>query len=195
MKTFRLPVFFSIIFLLLNIVSCSQSNSTKEYLQQNYDKKEYKIPMRDGVELFTIVYSPKNKSEKYPILLMRTPYSIAPYGENVFRYITTPSRSFIEDGYIFVFQDVRGRFMSEGEYDNMRPYIPIKQSVNDIDESSDNFDTIEWLIKNIENHNGKVGQWGNSYPGFYTVMGAIDAHPNLVAVSPQAPIADWFIGD
>ncbi len=104
---------------------------------------------------------------------MRTPYSIAPYGENVFRNILTPSKSFIEDGYIFVFQDVRGRFMSEGEYDNMRPYIKIKQSVNDVDESSDTYDTIEWLINNIENHNGKVGQWGNSYPGFYTVMGAI----------------------
>ncbi len=195
MKTFRSAFCISTIFFLINFFSCSQSNSSAEYLQQNYTKKEYKIAMRDGVELYTIVYSPKNKSEKYPILLMRTPYSIAPYGENVFRNILTPSKSFIEDGYIFVFQDVRGRFMSGGEYDNMRPYIKIKQSVNDVDESSDTYDTIEWLINNIENHNGKVGQWGNSYPGFYTVMGALDAHPNLVAVSPQAPIADWFIGD
>lgn len=151
--------------------------------------------MRDGVTLFTVVYSPKNKSEKYPVLLMRTPYGISPYGESEIHSIIVPSRSFIEDGYIFVFQDVRGRFMSEGEFDNMRPFIPDKRSENDIDESTDTYDTIDWLMNNIENHNGKVGQWGNSYPGFYTIMGAIEAHPNLVAVSPQAPIADWFIGD
>lgn len=191
--------YISIVFIILTIVvlmtSCGKSESTIDYLKTNYDKKEYQIPMRDGVKLFTIVYSPKNKSEQYPVLLMRTPYSVAPYGENEIRNIIVPSKTFIEDGYIFVFQDVRGRFMSEGEFDNMRPFSPDKKSEVDIDESTDTYDTIEWLINNIENHNGKVGQWGNSYPGFYTVMGAIDAHPNLVAVSPQAPIADWFIGD
>ncbi len=175
--------------------SCSHTESPSENLQRNYEKREYQIPMRDGIKLFTVVYSPKNKSEKYPVLLMRTPYSVSPYGENVIRDIIVPSRSFLKDGYIFVFQDVRGRFMSEGEFDNMRPYKSHKQNDNDIDESSDTYDTIEWLINNIDNHNGKVGQWGNSYPGFYTVMGAIEAHPNLVAVSPQAPISDWFIGD
>lgn len=175
--------------------SCSQTDSDTDYLKTNYDKTEYQIKMRDGIKLFTVVYSPKNKSEKYPVLLMRTPYSVAPYGENIIRDIIVPSRAFLKDGYIFVFQDVRGKFMSEGEFDNMRPYKPNKINDNDIDESSDTYDTIEWLINNIESHNGRVGQWGNSYPGFYSAMGAIDAHPNLVAVSPQAPIADWFIGD
>lgn len=195
MKTqFNNSMIFILIFL-FGILSCSTTSDRVKYLQDHYEKTEYQIPMRDNVKLFTIVYSPKNKAEKYPILLMRTPYGIAPYGENVFRNIITPSPSFIEEGYIFVFQDVRGKFMSEGEFDNMRPYNPSKQGKNDVDESTDTYDTIEWLINNIANHNGKVGQWGNSYPGFYTVVGAIDAHPNLVAVSPQAPIADWFVGD
>jgi putative CocE/NonD family hydrolase len=151
--------------------------------------------MRDGVKLFTIVYTPKNKSEEYPILLMRTPYNVSLFSGNETGRIFVPSKSFIQEGYIFVFQDVRGKFMSEGEFVNMRPYNPNKITDNDIDESSDTYDTIEWLINNIENHNSKVGLWGNSYPGFFTIMGSIDAHPNLVAVSPQAPIADWFIGD
>lgn len=190
----RKSSFITLLFLSF-LASCSHSDSNVEYLRRNYDKREYQIPMRDGVKLFTVVYSPKNNSEKYPILLMRTPYSVAPYGEDVFRAIVTTSLSFIKEGYIFVFQDVRGRFMSEGEFNNMRPYNPNKKGKNNFDESTDTYDTIEWLINNIENNNGKVGQWGSSYPGFYTVMGAIDAHPNLVAVSPQAPIADWFIGD
>jgi len=184
--------FFIIIFTFTSILACAQEK--ENFIKDNYDKKEYRIKMRDGVHLYTIVYSPKDKSKTYPIILTRTPYSIGPYGEDKYARFLGPAEQFVKDGYIFVLQDVRGRFMSEGEFDNMRPHKSDKQK-NETDESSDTYDTIDWLIKNIPNNNGKVGMWGNSYPGFYTIMGAIDAHPNLVAVSPQAPISDWFIGD
>jgi len=151
--------------------------------------------MRDGVKLFTAVYAPKDTTQDYPLLFLRTPYTIAPYGENNLNRYLGPSKTFTTDGYIFVYQDVRGKFMSEGEYVNMRPFIPEKKSSTDVDESSDTYDTIDWLIKNIKHHNGKVGMWGISYPGFYAAMGSINAHPNLVAVSPQAPIVNWFVGD
>lgn len=153
--------------------------------------------MRDGISLFTAVYSPKDSSTKHPIILFRTPYAAAPYGEDQFDHFTRwgVSQKLVEDHCIFVAQDVRGRFMSEGEFVNMRPHIDNKKTNVDIDESSDTYDTIDWLIKNIENHNGKVGMLGNSYPGFYSAMAAINAHPALVAVSPQAPISDWFVGD
>jgi len=164
-------------------------------VRANYDKHEYMIPMRDGVKLFTAVYTPKDKSEKYPILMRRTPYSCKPYGEDQYPWRLGPSKRFMEDGYIFVFQDVRGTFMSEGEFVNMTPHIDHKHGPSDIDESSDAYDTIDWLVKNIPNNNGRVGIWGISYPGFYSSASMIDHHPALVAVSPQAPIADWWYDD
>lgn len=160
-----------------------------------YTKYEYRIPMRDGKKLFTAVYVPKDQSQTWPILLTRTPYSAKPYGADQYRDIPGPTPLFTKAGYIFVIQDVRGRWMSEGEFVNMRPHIPAKKSPNDIDESSDTFDTIDWLLRHVPNHNGKVGQWGISYPGFYTAAGMIDAHPALKAASPQAPVTDWFVGD
>jgi putative CocE/NonD family hydrolase len=160
----------------------------------NYAKSEHMIPMRDGVRLFTAVYSPRDTSQKYPILLCRTPYSCAPYGPDAYKETIGPSPLFQKEGYIIVYQDVRGAWMSEGTYVNMRPQNDSK-GPKDIDESSDTYDTIEWLVKNIPNNNGRVGMWGISYPGFYTAVGTIDAHPALKAASPQAPIADWFIGD
>lgn len=160
-----------------------------------YNKQEYRIPMRDGKTLFTAVYTPRDTNGAYPILLNRTPYSVAPYGSEAYKSKLGPSEFLSDEKYIFVYQDVRGKFMSEGEYLNMRPFNPDKQSAQDIDESSDTYDTIEWLINNIRHHNGNVGMWGISYPGFYTTMGALSGHPALKAVSPQAPIADWFIGD
>ncbi len=163
-------------------------------IKAKYTKYEYRIPMRDGKRLFTAVYVPKDPSKKYPIMLNRTPYSVGPYGDE-YRDRLGPSPLFEKSGYIFVLQDVRGRMMSEGEYVNMRPYITDKKKPTDIDESSDTYDTIDWVIKHVPNHNGNVGQWGISYPGFYTVTGMIDAHPALVAASPQAPVTDWFIGD
>lgn len=160
-----------------------------------YTKYEYRIPMHDGVKLFTSVYVPKDDSRKYPILMQRTPYSVAPYGVDQYKADLGPSPQFATEGYIFVYQDVRGRMMSEGEFENMRPHIPRMTRASDYDESSDTFDTIEWLLQNVPNHNGKVGMWGISYPGFYAAAGMINAHPALAAVSPQAPVTDWFIGD
>ena len=177
----------------LSLAQCTQSQQS--YVRENYDKKEFMIEMRDGVKLFTAVYSPKDKSKTYPILITRTPYSSAPYGEDKFTGFLGASKEFLQEGFIFVLQDIRGRYMSEGEFDNMRPHNPNKKNKNDIDESSDTYDTVEWLINNIDNNNKKVGIWGNSYPGFYALMGCIDAHPNLVCASPQAPISDWFVGD
>lgn len=164
-------------------------------VRQHYAKSDYMIPMRDGVRLYTIVYTPKDTSRDYPILLFRTPYSIPPYGRDEYREVLGPSAEFDRDGYIFVFQDVRGKFRSEGEFEVIRAHIPMKRGPNDVDESSDNYDTIEWLLANIPNHNGRVGQWGISYPGWQTTMGMIDAHPALKASSPQASPSDMFIGD
>jgi len=166
-----------------------------EYVKSHYTKYEYRIPMRDGKRLFTAVYVPKDESQRYPILLDRTPYSVGPYGVDQPKGDLGPSPLFGKQGYIFAYQDVRGRWMSEGEFVNMRPHQPVKRTPTEVDESSDTFDTIEWLLKHVSNHNGKVGMWGISYPGFYTSAGMIDAHPALKAASPQAPIADWFVGD
>ncbi len=164
-------------------------------VKANYDKQEVYIPMRDGVKLFTAIYTPKDKTRKYAIILNRTPYGIAPYGEDQFPAALRPGEAFAKEGFIFVFQDVRGKNKSEGEFVNMTPHKPIKKSKADIDESTDTYDCIDWVLKNIPNNNGKVGQWGISYPGFYTSAGMIDAHPALKASSPQAPICDWFTGD
>ena len=160
-------------------------------VKENYTKAEYRIPMRDGKLLYTVVYSPRDTTQTYPLLIWRTPYSCAPYGPGKYRSLP---KELAKEKFIFVFQDVRGRFMSQGKFVNMRPYIPHKKG-KQIDESSDAFDTVDWLIKNIKNNNGKAGMYGISYPGFYAAMACIDAHPALKAVSPQAPIANWFIDD
>ncbi len=165
------------------------------YVKDHFDKKEVTIEMRDGIKLHTTVYSPKDTSKSYPILLKRTPYSCKPYGENEFPTNIGPNKYMMKQGYIVVYQDVRGRWMSEGTYDNMRAYIPNKRSEKDIDESSDTYDTIDWLVKNVDNNNGNVGTWGISYPGFYATYSAIDAHPALKAASPQACIGDFFFDD
>jgi len=163
--------------------------------REQYTKYEFRIPMRDGVKLYTAVYQPKDRSKAYPILMTRTPYSCQPYGVDQYRATLGPSAELQKAGYVFVYQDVRGRFMSEGVFEQVRPHKPVKAGPKDIDESTDTWDTIEWLTKNLTGHNGRVGMWGISYPGFYTTMGMLDAHPALKAVSPQAPVGDWFIGD
>ena len=160
----------------------------------NYTKQEVYIPMRDGVKLHTTIYSPKDTSKKYPIIMQRTPYSSRPYGKDQFRSLIGPNEYLMKEGNIIVYQDVRGRWMSEGSYDNMRAYIPNKKRKQS-DEASDTYDTIEWLIKNARSNNGKVGTWGISYPGHYAIMSLLDAHPALKAVSPQAGIADFFFDD
>jgi len=191
-----------LIFLTFTLIHCKKTNSnlTTEkkpdtYVQDNYDKKEVTIEMRDGIKLHTTIYSPKDKSTKYPILMMRTPYSSKPYGEGKYKQKIGPNIHLMKEGNIIVYQDVRGRWMSEGTYDNMRAYNPNKKSNKDIDESSDTYDTIDWLVKNVENNNGNVGTWGISYPGFYATYSTLDAHPALKAASPQACIGDFFFDD
>lgn len=175
------------------IVHAQDVDST--WFVQHYTKKEVHISMRDGIKLFTSIYSPKDNTETHPILMTRTPYSCAPYGEDKYRnYWGTYLKEYLKEGYIMIVQDVRGRWMSEGEYVNVRPFIQNKKK-GDIDESTDTYDTIDWLIKNLDNNNGKVGVFGISYPGFYSTMAAASHHPALKAVSPQAPVTNWFIGD
>jgi uncharacterized protein len=164
-------------------------------VRARYVKTEVYIPMRDGKKLFTSIYAPKDATRKYPIMLCRTPYSVAPYGRETYKRRLGPSQLFAEEGYIFVYQDVRGKFLSEGEFEDVRPFNPNKKTAADIDEASDTYDTIEWLLKNVPSHNGRVGMWGISYPGFYVTMGILSGHPALKAASPQAPVTDWFIGD
>jgi uncharacterized protein len=182
--------------LILNVplfsLICSQTNSL---LKQKYDKQEVYITMRDGIRLFTSIYTPKSSSMKQPILLNRTPYNIEPGGPDSFNFFIQLYRRYTEDEYIMVFQDVRGKYMSEGQFEDIRPVIPVKKGNNDIDETTDTWDTVDWLVKNVKNNNEKVGIFGISYPGFYSTMGIINAHPAVKAVSPQAPVTAWFIGD
>lgn len=196
-KRFRFSAFLFFL-LLVSGIGFSQTASPQaelaEYIKQNYSKREVYITARDGVRLFTSIYEPKDKSKKYPILLNRTPYSVAPYGTENFKTSLGPNPLFAREGYIFVYQDVRGRNMSEGEFVNVRPDIS-NTKPDEIDESTDTYDTIDWLIKNVANNNGNVGIYGISYPGFYTSAGSIDSHPALKACSPQAPVSDWFHGD
>ncbi len=189
--------------LFCSLISCgigqgqTPPDERADFIRANYTKTEVRIAMRDGVELFTSIYEPNDvdRSRQYPILMMRTPYSVGPYGLSQYRTRLGPTADFEKNRYIFVFQDVRGRYMSGGEFVDMRPHIDNKTANTQFDESSDTYDTIEWLVKNTKRNNGRVGQWGISYPGFYTSAGAIDSHPALLAVSPQAPIADWFFDD
>lgn len=153
------------------------------------------IPMRDGVKLFTAIYLPADSSENYPVLMQRTPYSCAPYGEQNQRSGLGPNKFFDGEKYIYVYQDVRGRYMSEGDFQEMTPAIDNKQTDKDVDESSDTYDTVDWLLKNIHNNNGRVGIYGISYPGFYATASLPNAHPAIKAVSPQAPVTDEFEGD
>ncbi len=184
-----------LIFLLsFSLVSFSQ-NADSTWFKNNYIKMERYITMRDGVKLFTSIYIPKDKNEKHPILMTRTPYSCAPYGENNFKdYWNSYEMAYCKEGYIMATQDVRGRWMSEGEFKDVRPFNGNKKS-KEIDEASDTYDAIDWLVKNIPNNNGNVGVFGISYPGFYSTMAAASNHPALKAVSPQAPVTNWFIGD
>ena len=195
----KLTLLSSFAFLLFAFNACAQpgpaNNPDAAYVKDNYTKYEYQVPMRDGMKLFTSVYVPKDQSKKYPFMMDRTPYSVAPYGLNKYRTNLGPSSLFTHDGYIFVYQDVRGRWMSEGIYEEMTPEKELHKTNKDVDEGTDTYDTIDWLLKNIPNNNGKVGVWGISYPGFYTTTALLSRHPALVAASPQAPIADLYRDD
>jgi putative CocE/NonD family hydrolase len=173
----------------------AQESAKEDYVRSHYTKHEYKIPMRDGKILFTAVYVPKDSSEPHPFMMTRTPYSVAPYGEDQYKKTLGPSDEFEKAAYIFVYQDVRGRYMSEGEFVEMHPHVDVHKSASDVDDSTDTYDTIEFLLKNVPNNNGKAGIWGISYPGFYTSASIIDSHPALKAASPQAPMTDLFFTD
>lgn len=176
-------------------VSLSAQNQDSLWFRNNYIKKELYITMRDGVRLFTSVYMPKNNKVKHPVLLTRTPYTCRPYGEENYAAIwRTYKMEYAREGYIFVTQDVRGKWMSEGKFVDVRPFNPAKKGI-ETDEASDTYDTVDWLIKNLEGSNGSVGVFGVSYPGFYSTMAAASGHPAIKAVSPQAPVTNWFIGD
>lgn len=182
-------------FALTSLAQEKPSAPEEDYVKAHYTKYEYRIPMRDGVHLFTSVYVPKDTSQSYPFMVDRTPYSVAPYGEDQYKKSLGPSDEFEKAGYIFVYQDVRGRYMSEGKFVEMHPHIDDKKSPQDVDDSSDMYDTMEFLLKHVPNNNGKAGIWGISYPGFYTSASIIDSHPSIKAASPQAPMTDLFKGD
>lgn len=184
--------------LLSALITFSLASNAQEtdsaYVRNNYTKIERQITMRDGVKLFTAIYMPKDQSKKYPFLINRTPYTVAPYGEDKYKLSLGSFPALMREGFIFVYQDVRGRWMSEGNFEDIRPQTS-KKGKKDIDESTDTYDTIDWLVKNIQNNNGKAGISGISYPGFYSTTSLPNAHPALKAVSPQAPVTDWFLGD
>jgi uncharacterized protein len=190
--------------LLLPFISKAQSTDSpylytvkqdSAYIRENYTKTEVMIPMRDGVKLFTQIYAPKDLIKKFPVIMLRTPYSCSPYGVDKFKKRISPNPFMIRENYIVVYQDVRGRWASEGKFIEMTPHLEVKKAKTDVDEASDTYDTIDWLVKNIKNNNGKVGQWGISYPGFFTSAGAVSEHPALKASSPQAPMADLWRDD
>ena len=189
--------FFALSALLLATLH-AQTSTPDPFIRESYTKYDYRIPMRDGIHLFTSVYIPKDvlsDAKTYPILLQRTPYSVAPYGSDRYPNNLGPSPLFAKDKFIFAYQDVRGRNMSEGSFTLTRPYKPDKQTPQDIDESSDAFDTIGWLIQHVPGNTGKVGIWGISQPGFFASAALIESHPALVAVSPQAPVSDYYLND
>ncbi|GLB52341.1 glutaryl-7-ACA acylase [Neptunitalea chrysea] len=180
---------------LVLLLFCVYVSQAQEYVvKEHYTKQEVSIKMRDGIHLHTTIYSPKDTSKKYPIIMQRTPYSCRPYGPDKFKKSIGPDEGMMKEGYIVVYQDVRGRWNSEGVYDNMRAYIPNKKG-KEVDEASDTYDTIDWLVKNVANNNGNVGTWGISYPGFYASYSLLSGHPALKAVSPQACIGDFFFDD
>ncbi|GAB2647210.1 CocE/NonD family hydrolase [Emticicia sediminis] len=195
-KTFILLIV-SILSITAKAQTLTITQQDSAFVRENYVKTQVQISMRDGVKLFTNIYTPKDASPNntYPIVMQRTCYDVAPYGKEEYPKMLYYSRYMMREKFIFVDQDVRGRWMSGGVFTNMTPHIPNKTKPTEVDEASDTYDTIDWLVKNIPNNNGRVGQYGISYPGFYTIAGALCGHPALKAASPQAPISDFFFDD
>ena len=192
-KTTQKLTLLSCIFLsTLNYAQDAKADSA--YVRDNYEKIEQMIPMRDGTKLFTAIYRPKDQSKKYPVLLNRTPYTVAPYGANEYKKSLGNFPAEMREGFIFVYQDVRGKWMSEGVFEDVRP-INTTKNKKAIEESTDKYDTLDWLSKNMKNYNQKAGMYGISYPGFYSTMSLVNSHPTLKAVSPQAPVTNWYLGD
>src|SRR5678810_315065 len=183
------------LFVCILFVFSGSAQQVNNYVKENYKKIDTTITMRDGIKLYTCIYVPKDDSQQYPILMERTPYSCGPYGRDNYASSLGPNDSLMKEKYIFVMQDVRGRYMSEGINEEVTPYNPNKKTSKDVDESSDTYDTIDWLLAFLKNDNGRVGLHGISYPGFYSTASLPGAHPAIKAVSPQAPVTDEFIGD
>jgi len=179
---------------LLNASGEDQTPATYD-LREHYTKYEFRVPMRDGVRLFTAVLVPKDGSTTYPFMLDRTPFNMGPYGPDEYFAVSLQTQAFLKAGYIWVRQDVRGRGLSEGDFAHVTPHRAEKRTATDVDESTDTYDTVEWLLQHIPNHNGRVGIWGVSYDGFFTIAGIIDTHSAIKAASPQAPVADLFLDD
>ena len=191
MRLFHRPVWCIII--LFN--SWASLGQTVTAPVESFQKIDTLLPMRDGKMLYTVIYIPRDTNQSYPILMQRTPYSAGPYGNQNYPASPGSNHKLLYSGYILVFQDVRGRYMSEGVHLEVTPHLQMKTSGQMVDESSDTYDTIEFLLKMLKNHNGRVGLRGISYPGFYASAALPQAHPALKAVSPQAPVTDEFIGD
>lgn len=185
------------------LVQCQRNTGEPDFVKNNYEKQEVYIPMRDGIRLYTVIYTPKDKTHPHPFLMERTPYGSGPYGDSIYRRSLGPNHTLLHELYIFVYQDVRGRYMSEGQFQEMTPARNDPHNANkkpgasgkQVDESSDTWDTVDWLIRNVKNNNGRVGIYGISYPGFFASASLPDAHPAIKCVSPQAPVTDEFIGD
>lgn len=194
MKKFTQKATLLSLILTSGISYAQDAKADSAYVREHYEKTEQLIPMRDGTKLFTAIYTPKDQTKKYPVLLNRTPYTVAPYGANEYKKSLGNFPAEMREGFIFVYQDVRGKWMSEGEFEDVRPVNKTKNK-KAIDESTDTYDTLEWLAKNMKNYNQKAGIYGISYPGFYSTMSLVNSHPTLKAVSPQAPVTNWFLGD
>ncbi|WP_286476876.1 CocE/NonD family hydrolase [Empedobacter falsenii] len=194
MKKFTQKATLLSLILMSGISYAQDAKADSTYVREHYEKTEQLIPMRDGTKLFTAIYTPKDQTKKYPVLLNRTPYTVAPYGANEYKKSLGNFPAEMREGFIFVYQDVRGKWMSEGEFEDVRPVNKTKNK-KVIDESTDTYDTLEWLAKNMKNYNQKAGIYGISYPGFYSTMSLVNSHPTLKAVSPQAPVTNWFLGD
>ncbi|MGV0996996.1 CocE/NonD family hydrolase [Empedobacter falsenii] len=194
MKKFTQKATLLSLILMSGISYAQDAKADSAYVREHYEKTEQLIPMRDGTKLFTAIYTPKDQTKKYPVLLNRTPYTVSPYGANEYKKSLGNFPAEMREGFIFVYQDVRGKWMSEGEFEDVRPVNKTKNK-KAIDESTDTYDTLEWLAKNMKNYNQKAGIYGISYPGFYSTMSLVNSHPTLKAVSPQAPVTNWFLGD
>jgi uncharacterized protein len=187
MKTF-FNLIAILVFLIFNISAVSAQQTKAD---DKYSRQEVMIPMRDGVKLHTVIFTPKDQKEKLPFLMLRTPYGV---NENPSPEKQGYIKDMADDGYIFVFQDIRGRYLSEGTF-KMQRFNRDKKDPKAIDESSDTYDSIDWLLKNIPENNGKAGLYGISYDGWTTIIAATDPHPALKAVSEQATPSDMFMND
>jgi len=179
--------------LLVWAAGAQEEPGSRQDLTKIFERKEAMIPMRDGVKLHTEIYKPREGSEALPMLMLRTPYGVSA-GLHAYSRLLKADQQFYADGYVFVYQDIRGRYGSGGNFEMNRPVHDPKDP-QAVDESTDTYDTIEWLLRNVPNNNGRVGIRGVSYDGFLAAMAMVNPHPALKAVSEQACMGDAWMGD